>query len=244
MSVLLSTQTAYSPFSPHTPTPCSSSLSSPHSVKDSGHGLTRIMRMGIPKPGTTRGPRLRQSLNSPSFGPDLLPGMYSTPVLAVPKPHSDKLRLVSHQSCGLFSQNSMINKDLTRGPRMDTLHQFLPALLHFRRTHGNVRLVLWKSDVSEAFRHHPAHPLWQIKQVVTTNIPTKDDVDCGIECGPLIRNVDGRSCFGSCASPRNWASIMGLIIWVAVFIKMILDLVRAIPVLLPDETDKISPTSR
>ncbi|KAJ7440693.1 hypothetical protein B0H11DRAFT_1959995, partial [Mycena galericulata] len=34
----------------------------------------------------------------PPFGPELLPGMYSTPVLAVPKPHSTKLRLCSHMS--------------------------------------------------------------------------------------------------------------------------------------------------
>ncbi|PBK83568.1 hypothetical protein ARMGADRAFT_1048413 [Armillaria gallica] len=157
---------------------------------------------------------------SPPFGPDLLPGMYSTPVLAVPKPHSDKLRLVSHQSCGTFSQNSMIDKDLTRGPWMDTLHQFIPALLHFHREHGKVCLVLWKSDVSKVFHHHPPHPLWQIKQVITTNIPTKVEIDHGT----LIRTVDWCSCFGSCASPQNWASIMGLVIWVAIFVKSILDL--------------------
>lgn len=122
---------------------------------------------------------------------------------------------------------------------MDTLHQFLPALLHFRRKHGNVRLVLWKSDVSEAFCHHPAHPLWQIKQIVTTDIPTRDEIKHGASHGVVTRNVDWRSCFGSCASPRNWASIMGLIIWIAIFVKMILDLVRALPVLLPHETGQV-----
>ncbi|PBK81542.1 hypothetical protein ARMGADRAFT_948010 [Armillaria gallica] len=161
---------------------------------------------------------------SPLFRPDLLPGMYSTPVLAVPKPCSDKLRLVSHQSCGIFSQNSMIDKDLTHGPWMDTLHQFIPALLHICQEHGKVRLVLWKSDVSEAFCHHPAHPLWQIKQVITTNIPTKDEIDHGIDHGTLVRTVDWPSCFGSCASPQNCASIMGLVIWVAIFVKWILHL--------------------
>ncbi|KAJ7728437.1 hypothetical protein DFH07DRAFT_969870 [Mycena maculata] len=49
---------------------------------------------------------------SHTFGPDLLLGMYSTPILAVPKPHSDDLRLVSHQSCGPFAtyrpQNNML----------------------------------------------------------------------------------------------------------------------------------------
>ncbi|KAJ7019487.1 hypothetical protein C8F04DRAFT_874840, partial [Mycena alexandri] len=56
-----------------------------------------------------------------TFGPDLLPGMYSTPILAVPKPHSDDLRLVSHQSCGPFAPNTMVDKAKTKGPRMDTM---------------------------------------------------------------------------------------------------------------------------
>ncbi|KAF8829980.1 hypothetical protein HHX47_DHR2000183 [Lentinula edodes] len=40
--------------------------------------------------------------NSQPFGPDLLPRMYSTPIIAVPKPHSEDLRLVAHQSAGEF----------------------------------------------------------------------------------------------------------------------------------------------
>ncbi|KAJ6612765.1 hypothetical protein B0H10DRAFT_1680242, partial [Mycena sp. CBHHK59/15] len=58
---------------------------------------------------------------SPVFGPDLLPGMYSTPVLAVPKPRSKKLRLCSHMSAGEFCQNNMMNRAETRGARLDTL---------------------------------------------------------------------------------------------------------------------------
>ncbi|KIY61907.1 hypothetical protein CYLTODRAFT_315577, partial [Cylindrobasidium torrendii FP15055 ss-10] len=58
---------------------------------------------------------------SPSFGPDLLPGMYSTPVFAVPKPSSAKFRLVSHHSAGVFCQNAMVDRTETGGPRMDTL---------------------------------------------------------------------------------------------------------------------------
>ena len=45
---------------------------------------------------------------SEGFGPHLLPGMYSTPVHAVPKPRSVKLRLVNDHSAGPFSLNSMI----------------------------------------------------------------------------------------------------------------------------------------
>ena len=45
---------------------------------------------------------------SPSFGPDLLPGMTAIPIGIVPKPHSDKLRLVVDQSSGDYSPNSFI----------------------------------------------------------------------------------------------------------------------------------------
>jgi hypothetical protein len=45
---------------------------------------------------------------SESFGVDLLPGMYSMPIHAVPKPHSTYLRLVTNHSAGGFSLNSMI----------------------------------------------------------------------------------------------------------------------------------------
>jgi hypothetical protein len=43
---------------------------------------------------------------SAPFGPDLLPGMYSSPIGVVPKPWSDKFRLVNDLSAGPFSLNS------------------------------------------------------------------------------------------------------------------------------------------
>jgi hypothetical protein len=67
--------------------------------------------------------------HSPAFGPDLLPGMYSTPVLAVPKPHSEKPRLCSHMSAGEFSQNNMTDRSETKGARLDTLLHFILAIL-------------------------------------------------------------------------------------------------------------------
>lgn len=45
---------------------------------------------------------------SEAFGDKLLPGMYCMPVFAIPKPHSTDLRMVTHQSAGKYSLNSMI----------------------------------------------------------------------------------------------------------------------------------------
>lgn len=44
------------------------------------------------------------------FGPDPLPGMYATPIFAVPKPHSEKLRMVNHMSAGKFAPNTMMDR--------------------------------------------------------------------------------------------------------------------------------------
>jgi hypothetical protein len=52
---------------------------------------------------------------SNSFGPDLLPGMYSMPIHAVPKPNSEDLCLVNDHSAGPFSLNSMIDHSQVTG---------------------------------------------------------------------------------------------------------------------------------
>jgi hypothetical protein len=46
---------------------------------------------------------------SQPFGTDLLPGMYSMPIHAVPKPGTDKHRLVTDHSAGKYALNSMIS---------------------------------------------------------------------------------------------------------------------------------------
>jgi hypothetical protein len=106
---------------------------------------------------------------SHSFGPDLLGGMYSTLIHVVPKPNSTKLRLVVDHSAGEFSLNSMIDLDDSLGVKLDGMHSLGLSLLQFQREHGNVPLVVFKSDVSQAYHHLPMHPLWQLKQVITVN---------------------------------------------------------------------------
>ncbi|KAF8988981.1 hypothetical protein BDQ17DRAFT_1180874, partial [Cyathus striatus] len=51
---------------------------------------------------------------SPSFGTDLLPGMYSMPIHAVPKA-VENFRMVTNHSCGEFSLNSMVRRDAIEG---------------------------------------------------------------------------------------------------------------------------------
>ena len=180
---------------------------------------------------------------SVSFGPELLPGMYSTPVHAVPKPRSEKLRLVNDHSAGIFSLNSMIAREDVAGAKMDSISDLIGALLRYRKRFPDKALILFKSDVSAAYRRLPLHPLWQIKQIVTVD---------------GARHVDRCTSFGGRGSCRDYTAFMGLVIWIAIFIKSITDLfgyiddnfsfeeegntlVSTISVLLSIETNKASP---
>ncbi|EJD46511.1 hypothetical protein AURDEDRAFT_26158, partial [Auricularia subglabra TFB-10046 SS5] len=68
----------------------------------------------------TRDDEIADGRWSHDFGPDLLLGMTSSPVFAVPKPHSDKFRLVVDHSAGEPSLNSFINRSSV-STKLDTL---------------------------------------------------------------------------------------------------------------------------
>ena len=146
---------------------------------------------------------------SESFGTDLLPGMYSTPIHAVPKPRSAKLRLVNDHSAGPYSLNSMISREDVTGAKMDSISDLIGALVRYRKRHPDRALVLFKSDVSAAYRRLPLHPLWQVKQIVTVD-------GC--------RHVDRCTSFGGRASCRDYTAFMGLVLWIAIFIILLEDL--------------------
>lgn len=142
---------------------------------------------------------------SSSFGPDLLPGMYSMPVHTVPK-EGGKYCLVTNHSAGEYSLNSMIAKEDIAGVTLDNVQDLGDAIRKYRRYHPHDELQIWKADVSEAYRHMPMHPLWQIKQVVSFEGE---------------RRVDRANVFGGRASQQIFHAFMSLVIWLAVFIRLI-----------------------
>jgi len=98
---------------------------------------------------------------SHSFGSDLLPGMYSMPIHAVPKPRSTDLQMVTDHSAGRFSLNSMIPHDDIASYPLDNLRNLGEILLNLRDKIGSqVPLILFKSDVAEAYRLLPVHKKW------------------------------------------------------------------------------------
>ncbi|KIM64555.1 hypothetical protein SCLCIDRAFT_62363, partial [Scleroderma citrinum Foug A] len=65
---------------------------------------------------------------SPSFGSELLPGMYSMPVHAVPKPGAKKFHLVTDHSVGQYALNNMISHTDVLGVTLDNVYDLGQAL--------------------------------------------------------------------------------------------------------------------
>ena len=86
---------------------------------------------------------------SAPFSPDLLPGMYSTPILAVLR--KGKFCLCNHHSYRKFSLTSMIDQDNIARVKLDGIRELGKSLCIFRRQHGNEPLVIFKSDVKAAY---------------------------------------------------------------------------------------------
>ena len=136
--------------------------------------------------------------------PELLPGMKTSPMFVVWQ--SQKPRVVTDHS------GSGINDHIPRADakvRYDNMHDFGHCLRDVRRAYKGRRLVLFKDDVASAFLNLPAHPIWQLRQVVSVD-------------GKLY--IVRRFVFGNRASPRIWCAVSGLLCWIAVRKLDIVDL--------------------
>jgi hypothetical protein len=126
------------------------------------------------------------------------------PIYTVPKPHSEKLRLVNDHSASKFSLNSMVDHSQVTGYPMDSLAQFGEHLVKLRKEQPDLlkpdSIIVWKSDISEAYRVCPLHPFWQLKQ--------------GVRIGNEV-HVDRCIIFGSSASPAIFIAFNSLITWIA-----------------------------
>ena len=49
------------------------------------------------------------------------------------------------------------------GVTLDNVQDLGNAHRYLQQQEPDLNLILWKADVSEAYRHMPIHPLWQIK---------------------------------------------------------------------------------
>jgi hypothetical protein len=142
---------------------------------------------------------------SEDFGPDLLPGMYCSPIHTVPKPGTDTFRLINDQSDGEFSPNSMIDRNDIAGTCMDGIKSLGASLRAFRQENGDdIELIMHKSDVQGAYRNIPMAPLWQIKQAVALGDR---------------KHIDGCNCFGCRGSYYVYLAFISLVCWIAEHVK-------------------------
>ena len=148
----------------------------------------------------TRDAEIAKGRWSAAFGADLLPGMYSSPIHAVPKPHSTDLRLVTDLSAGSFSVNSMMDHEKVKGFPLDNLKHIGEVLLALWKAYPNRETLMWKSDITEAYRLLCMHPTWQPKQVIFVDGEA---------------HVDHANTFGSCASAAIFISFNSLVAWIA-----------------------------
>lgn len=143
---------------------------------------------------------------SDSFGKDLLPGMYCMPHYVVPKPHSTEWRLVNDLSAGPFSLNSMVDCQYISGYPLDNLSHLGEMLLRRLKEKPSGKFIVWKSDISEAYRICPMHKLWQLKQAIHFE-------------GEL--SVDRVNMFGGSPSGAIFISVNSLVAWITKFKRMI-----------------------
>lgn len=135
---------------------------------------------------------------------ELLPGMKISPMFVVWR--NGKPRVVTdHTGSGL---NTGIPREEGK-VRYDDMHDFGQAMRDARRNHPGRRLVVFKDDVASAFLNLPAHPIWQLRQVVSVD---------------GVLRIVRRLVFGNRASPRIWCSVSGLLCWIAIHKLSIPDL--------------------
>ena len=128
---------------------------------------------------------------------------------AVPKPNSDDLRLITDHSAGIHSLNSMIPQNDHPTYPLDNLHLLGEILISAQDNDNASNLVLFKSDVAEAYRLMPMHPFWQVKQAVQIQ---------------GVLHIDRCGVFGGRKSGDYSVSFHALVAWVAREIKDISDL--------------------
>ena len=108
--------------------------------------------------------------------------------------------MVTDQSAGKFSLNSMIPHEDIIGYPLDNLQHLGEFLLSMHEKEPDSPRILFKSDVAEAYRLLPVHPYWQIKQIN--------------RIGESL-HVDRNNAFGGHASGCNWIAFMSLVSWIA-----------------------------
>ena len=89
------------------------------------------------------------------------------PIYAAPKTtYSTDLHLVTDQSYGKFSLNSMIDHNQVTSYPLNNLTQFKDMLLDLQRKEPGRSCIAWKSDILEAYQILPMHPSGRLNRLM------------------------------------------------------------------------------
>ncbi|KAJ8293081.1 hypothetical protein OF846_001494 [Rhodotorula toruloides] len=167
--------------------------SPPHDIEDDDHDLLN----------TQLAKDYDKGYLSESFT-TLLPGMVVSPMFVVRLDKRKPRAVVDMSASGL---NNGVSREVAR-TYYDTISE-LGRLMRHRRLRGeDSRGVLWKSDVSGAFRTIPVAPQWQLKQVHRSRV-----WDARKNRYRFVYYVDHRLVFGGRFSPKLWCTVINTIHW-------------------------------
>lgn len=133
-----------------------------------------------------------------------IPGVVISGLFVVRR-EGDKPRVVNDQSAS--GLNAGTRREDTPAV-YDTLVDLIRLLRHLGLDSLPSHAILWKTDVSAAFKALPMHPHWQLRQGIAVEHRQQD--------GSWRRkyHIEWRGAFGSRATPYLWTSVMGAVLWI------------------------------
>ena len=135
--------------------------------------------------------------SDPLENTDLLPGMKMSPMFIIWQ-NEKPCAVTDHSRSGI---NDGIPQSEVK-IKYDDMRTFGQTLHDARTRNPGKRLVTFKSDVASAFLNLPAHPIFQLRQIVKIE-------------GKLF--IVHRLVFGNHASPHCWCAVSGLLCWLGIW---------------------------
>ncbi|KAK4702187.1 hypothetical protein P7C70_g4038, partial [Phenoliferia sp. Uapishka_3] len=143
---------------------------------------------------------------SPAF-PTLLPGMVASPWW-VARSDNHRDRIVTDHSISGLNDNILKSETPAHYDSVEELGRDL-RWLHHHFPELRDQIVLWKLDVSSAFRLLWMHYLWQLRQAFAVWYLQPDG------SRKLFWHLDWRGVFGNRAMPYLWTDVMGAFMWIS-----------------------------
>ncbi len=123
-----------------------------------------------------------------------------SPMFLVPKNNSNSFWLVTNQSAGVVPLNALTAVHDYAFPMDNMVHLDYTLLQLHKNLESGEKLILFKSNVFEAYQLLPMHPYWKIKQINTVD---------------GLHYVDYNNTFRKQHLGDLFIAFMSLILWIA-----------------------------